>query len=42
MTLYGLGITAIAPNSENIFITEAQYANLKTKFKHIVLFPKLQ
>ena len=38
MTLYGLGITAIAPNSENLFITEAQYKKLKTKFKHIVLF----
>ena len=38
MTLYGLGITAIAPNSENLFITEAQYTKLKTKFKHIVLF----
>ena len=38
MTLYGLGVTAIAPNSENLFITEAQYAKLKTKFKHIVLF----
>ena len=38
MTLYGLGITAIAPNSENLFITEAQYEKLKTKFKHIVLF----
>ena len=35
MTLYGLGITAIAPNSENLFITEAQYKKLKTKFKHI-------
>ena len=38
MTLYSLGITAIAPNSENLFITEAQYAKLKTKFKHIILF----
>lgn len=38
MTLYSLGITAIAPNSENLFITEAQYAKLKTKFKYIVLF----
>lgn len=37
MTFYSLGITAIAPNSENLFITEAQYEKLKTKFKHIVL-----
>ena len=38
MTLYSLGITAIAPKSENLFITEAQYKKLKTKFKHIILF----
>ena len=37
MTLYELGITAIAPNSENIFITESQYQKLKTKFKHILV-----
>lgn len=38
MTLYSLGITAIAPNSENLFLTENQLIKLKNKFKHIVLF----
>lgn len=38
MTLYSLGITAIAPNSENLFLTESQFNKLKTRFKHIVLF----
>ena len=37
MTLYGFGITAIAPNSENLFITDAQYEKLKQKFKHIIV-----
>lgn len=37
MTLYELGITAIAPNSENIFITESQYQKLKTKFENILV-----
>ena len=37
MTLYSLGITAIAPNSENLFVTPAQYAKLKQKFKHIIV-----
>lgn len=38
MTLYSLGITAIAPNSENLFVTEAQWEKLKGRFKNIVLF----
>lgn len=37
MTLYEFGITAIAPNSENIFITDSQYERLKAKFKHIIV-----
>ena len=37
MTLYGLGITAIAPNSENLFVTPSQYAKLKQKFNHIIV-----
>lgn len=35
MTLYEYGIPAIAPCSENLFITETQYANLKKRFKWI-------
>ena len=38
MTLYELGITAIAPNSENLFVTESQYNKLKDRFKKIVIF----
>jgi hypothetical protein len=38
MCLYSLGITAIAPNSENLFLTENQYNKLKKRFKRIVLF----
>ena len=37
MALYEFGITAIAPNSENIFLTECQFAKLKSKFKEIYL-----
>lgn len=37
MCLYSLGITAIAPNSENLFLSETQYNKLKTRFKNIVL-----
>jgi len=37
MTLYSLGITAIAPNSENLFVTASQYSRLKQKFKHIIV-----
>ena len=36
MLLYELGIPAIAPNSENLFITDLQYQKLKSKFKHIL------
>lgn len=38
MCLYELGIPAVAPISENIFITDAQYKKLQEKFKHIILF----
>lgn len=37
MALYEFGITAIAPNSENLFLTDAQYAKLKQRFKDIYL-----
>lgn len=37
MALYEFGITAIAPNSENLFLTEAQYAKVSNKFKKIYL-----
>lgn len=37
MTLYNLGIPAIAPISENCFLSEAQYHRLKERFKHIIL-----
>lgn len=39
MTLYSCDkIPAIAPISENCFVTEAQYTKLKSKFKKIILF----
>lgn len=37
MVLYEYGITAIAPCSENVFVTPAQYQKLKGKFKNIYL-----
>ena len=37
MSLYEFGITAIAPNSENLFLTGAQYTKLKQKFKDVYL-----
>lgn len=37
MTLYSLGIPAIAPISENCFLSESQYHRLKERFKYIVL-----
>jgi len=37
MSLYEFGITAIAPNSENLFLTENQYIKLSNKFKEIYL-----
>lgn len=36
--LYSCGIPAIAPISENCFVTEAQFEKLKHKFKKIILF----
>lgn len=38
MTLYSLGITAIAPNSENLFLSETQFNKLKERFPTIVAF----
>lgn len=37
MCLYEFGIPAIAPCSENLFLTEAQYNRLKIRFKEIYL-----
>lgn len=37
MSLYEFGIPAIAPNSENLFLSEAQFKKLKSKFKNIYL-----
>lgn len=38
MCLYSLGITAIAPNSENLFISDSQFDKLVRRFTNIVLF----
>lgn len=38
MVLYSLGITAIAPCSENLFMSESQFEKLQKRFKHIVVF----
>lgn len=38
MCLYSMGITAIAPNSENLFLTDNQYCKLKERFDRIVVF----
>ncbi len=38
MCLYELGYTAVAPCSENLFVTESQYKKLKDRFKNIILF----
>lgn len=38
MCLYSLGIPAIAPISENLFVTESQFEKLSERFKHIVVF----
>ena len=35
MCLYEFGIPAIAPCSENLFLTENQYEKIKRKFKRI-------
>lgn len=37
MVLYEYGIPAIAPCSENLFITDSQYERLKKKYKRVVL-----
>ena len=37
MVFYSLGIPAIAPNSENVFISEKILNELKQRFKHIAL-----
>lgn len=37
MCLYSLGINAIAPNSENLFISKSMLSNLKERFKYIVV-----
>ena len=38
MALYEYGISAIAPISENLFLTEKQYLRCKQKFKHLFVF----
>ena len=38
MVLHELGITAIAPNSENLFISDKMLKDLKERFKYIVVF----
>lgn len=38
MCLYEFGISAIAPVSETVFLTEKQFEKIKSKFKKIVLF----
>lgn len=37
MSLYECNIPAIAPNSETLFLTDAQYDNIAIKFKRIIL-----
>ena len=37
MVLYEYGITAIAPCSENVFVTDSQYEKLKAKFNRIYI-----
>ena len=37
MVLYEYGVTAIAPCSENVFVTASQFQKLKSKFKNIYL-----
>lgn len=36
LVLYELGIPAIAPNSEHMFMTDTQFNKLKTKFNNII------
>jgi DNA primase len=37
MVLYEYGIPAIAPCSENEFLSEVQYKKIKSRFKHIIV-----
>lgn len=37
MSLYEFGITAVAPNSENLFLTDSQYIKLQQRFPEIYL-----
>lgn len=37
MCLYSMGIPAIAPNSEHLFISESVLSDLKKRFKHIIV-----
>lgn len=37
MCLKALGVNAIAPNSENLFVTESMLNTLKSRFKYIVV-----
>lgn len=37
MCLYSLGITALAPNSEHLFLKKEQIEELKNRFKHIIV-----
>lgn len=37
MCLYELGITAIAPNSENLFLSDKQLEAVKNRFKRIIV-----
>lgn len=38
MVLYNFGIAAVAPISENCFLSEAQYHKYKERFKKIYVF----
>lgn len=38
LSMYSCGITAIAPCSENLFISDSVLKDLKTRFKYIVVF----
>lgn len=38
LCLYSCGITACAPNSENLFISDAMLEELKSRFENIVVF----
>lgn len=38
MLLHELGVTAIAPNSETVILTDKQLENLKSRFTNVILF----